>query len=91
MFPLSAAFSALESPSILPFDARQRIGAIAAPTHVIAGEEDIFTPPRFSREIATAIPESTLSILPEVGHGMFWETPDAFNAALIGFLDQSAT
>src|SRR5688500_20393281 len=50
--------------AVVPFDARQRLGAIAAPTHVIAGEEDIFTPPRFSREIAAAIPESKLTILP---------------------------
>jgi 3-oxoadipate enol-lactonase/4-carboxymuconolactone decarboxylase len=73
------------------FDARDRLGAITAPAHVIAGEEDILTPPRFSREIATAIPGSTLTILPEVGHGMFWETPAAFNAALIVFLDRTAT
>jgi pimeloyl-ACP methyl ester carboxylesterase len=72
-------------------DARHRLSAIATPAHVIAGEEDIFTPPRFSREIATAIPGSTLSILPEVGHGMFWETPHAFNAALLGFLERTAT
>jgi pimeloyl-ACP methyl ester carboxylesterase len=75
----------------VPFDTRHRLGAINAPAHIIAGEEDILTPPRFSREIATAIPGSTLSILPEVGHGMFWETPDAFNAALTGFLDRTAT
>jgi pimeloyl-ACP methyl ester carboxylesterase len=77
--------------AIIPFDARDRLAAITAPTHVIAGEEDIFTPPRFSREIASAIPGSTLYILPEVGHGMFWETPEAFNDALLGFLDRYAT
>ena len=77
--------------AVVPFDARHRLGAIPAPAHVIVGEEDIFTPPRFSRELATAIPGSTLSLLPEVGHGMFWETPDAFNAALTGFLDRTAT
>jgi 3-oxoadipate enol-lactonase/4-carboxymuconolactone decarboxylase len=77
--------------AVVPFDARDRLGAISAPTHIIAGAEDIFTPPRFSREIADAIPGSTLSILPEVGHGMFWETPEAFNEALVSFLDRCAT
>lgn len=77
--------------AIVPFEARDRLAAITAPTHIIAGEEDIFTPPRFSREIASAIPGSTLSILPEVGHGMFWETPEAFNDALLGFLGRYDT
>jgi 3-oxoadipate enol-lactonase len=90
-FPQTAEMFGRQCDAIVPFDARQRLGAIAAPAHVIAGEEDIFTPPRFSREIAAAIPRSTLSILPEVGHGMFWETPEAFNAALVGFLDRTAT
>jgi 3-oxoadipate enol-lactonase/4-carboxymuconolactone decarboxylase len=71
----------------LDFDARDRLGQIDAPTHVIAGDEDIFTPPRYSIDIANAIPGATLTILPEVGHGMFWETPNEFNAALRGFLD----
>jgi pimeloyl-ACP methyl ester carboxylesterase len=74
----------------LDFDARDRLGSIGVPAHVIAGEEDIFTPPRYSVEIANAIPGATLTILPEVGHGMFWETPEAFNAALLTFLDANS-
>lgn len=70
----------------LDFDGRGRLGAIRAPAHVIAGAEDIFTPPRYSVEIANEIPGATLTILPEVGHGMFWETPEAFNDALLAFL-----
>jgi pimeloyl-ACP methyl ester carboxylesterase len=77
--------------AIVPFDVREDLAAISAPTHVIAGEEDIFTPQRFSQEIAAAIPGSAFSILPAVGHGMFWETPEAFNAALLDFLDRTAT
>jgi 3-oxoadipate enol-lactonase len=90
-FPQTPEMFGRQCDAIVPFDARQRLGEIAAPTHVIAGEEDIFTPTRYSREMATAIPGSTLTILPEVGHGMFWETPEAFNAALVEFLDHSAT
>ena len=33
-----------------------RLERITAPTHVICGEEDIFTPPRYSIDIANAIP-----------------------------------
>jgi 3-oxoadipate enol-lactonase len=90
-FPQTPEMFARQCDAVVSFDARHRLGAITAPTHVIAGEEDIFTPPRFSREITTAIPGSTLTILPKVGHGMFWETPEAFNEALVGFLDRSGT
>ena len=86
-YPQTREMFARQCHTMVGFDARDRLGAIAAPTHVIAGAEDIFTPPRFSREIAALIPQSRLTILPEVGHGMFWETPDAFNAALLDFLD----
>jgi 3-oxoadipate enol-lactonase len=90
-FPQTPEMFGRQCDAVVSFDARDRLAAISAPTHVIAGEEDIFIPPRFSREITTAIPGSTLSILPEVGHGMFWETPEAFNEALVGFLDRSRT
>ena len=86
-YPQTAEMFARQCDAVVSFDARDRLGAIGVPTHVIAGEEDIFTPPRFSREIAAAIPGSRLTILPEVGHGMFWETPEAFNGALVEFLD----
>ena len=67
-------------------DTLDRLGAIAAPTHVIVGADDIFTPPRYAKAIAAAIPGARLSILPDVGHGMFWEATDAFNTLVIAFL-----
>ena len=51
-FPQTAEMFARQCDAVVPFDALDRLGAISAPTHVIAGEEDILTPPRFSREIA---------------------------------------
>ncbi len=86
-FPQSPDMFSRQCQAAITFDARDRLGRITTPTHVIAGAEDIFTPPRFSEEIAAVIPGSILTILPEVGHGMFWETPDAFNTALVQFLD----
>ena len=53
---------------------------------MVAGAEDLLTPVRFSEEIAAAIPGAKLTVLPQVGHGMFWETPDTFNAALLDFI-----
>ena len=71
-------------------DALNRLPQIKAPAHVICGAEDIFTPPRFSEAIADAIPGARLSMMPEVGHGMFWEATDDFNELVVGFLRQAS-
>ena len=68
------------------FDAIDRLGGVTAPTHVICGEEDIFTPRRYSEAISAAIPNAKLSVMPAVGHGMFWEATDAFNELVLDFL-----
>jgi 3-oxoadipate enol-lactonase len=65
-----------------------RLGSVEAPIHVIAGEEDLFTPPRYSLEIANALPRARFSIMPNVGHGMFWEATDAFNSLVLSFIDE---
>ena len=86
-YPQTPQMFGRQCQAAISFDARDRLGEITAPVQVIVGAEDIFTPPRFSEEIAAAIPGAGLTILPEVGHGMFWETPDAFNSALLRFLE----
>jgi pimeloyl-ACP methyl ester carboxylesterase len=70
-------------------DAHDRLGEIASPAHIICGEEDIYTPLRYSIEMANAISEATLSVMPEVGHGMFWEATDEFNRLVVEFIRES--
>lgn len=70
-------------------DARARLPGIAIPTHVVAGEEDQLTPLRFSEEIAALIPGARLSVMRGVGHGMFWETTEAFNDLVLGFIAEA--
>jgi 3-oxoadipate enol-lactonase len=70
-------------------DALDRLGEIASPAHIICGEEDIYTPLRYSMEMANAIPGSTLTVMPEVGHGMFWEATEEFNRVVIEFLREN--
>lgn len=84
--PQTAEMFARQCDAAVAIDAIERLGDLSPPAHVIAGAEDILTPTRFSAEIAAAIPGSRLTILPDVGHGMFWETPEAFNGALLSFL-----
>jgi pimeloyl-ACP methyl ester carboxylesterase len=69
-------------------DMLDKLPSVTTPANVICGEEDIFTPPRYSVEIANAIPGARLTEMPEVGHGMFWEATDAFNALVRDFVDE---
>jgi 3-oxoadipate enol-lactonase len=85
-YPQAPEMFARQCDAILAFDLLERLPEARVPTHVIAGEEDFLTPPRYSQQISEAIPDSKLTILQDVGHGMFWETADAFNATLLDFL-----
>jgi 3-oxoadipate enol-lactonase len=68
-------------------DRRGLLGEIRVPTLVVAGEEDALIPPEESRQMAAAIPGSTLVMIPGAGHLANLEQPEAFNRALARFLD----
>lgn len=70
--------------AITKFDVSQRIGQIRIPTMVLVGEQDILTPPEFSKDIATRIPGSFLNVI-EGGHAFNNQFPAQFNQALIDF------
>lgn len=76
-----------QAEACLGHDTRGRLGAIAAPTLVLAGTEDAFTPLPLSEALAAAIPSATLDTMKGCGHVMFYERPAAFNARLTAFLD----
>jgi pimeloyl-ACP methyl ester carboxylesterase len=88
-YPQTSDMFARQCDAIIGFDALDRLPTITVPTHVIAGAEDLLTPLRFSHQIAGAIPNARLTVLPDVGHGMFWEATAAFNGALLRFLDDT--
>jgi 3-oxoadipate enol-lactonase len=77
---LRAMMTRPDSTSLLP--------AISVPTLVIVGEEDAVTPPPLSAAMAAAIPGAELVVLPRAGHLSSLEQPEAFNAALLRFLDR---
>ena len=68
------------------FDARDRLPQMRCPTLVLHGTEDQVVPPRFAEQLAGLIPGARLQWIPGTGHLPFLEKPDAWNAAVLGFL-----
>ncbi|MGZ4396755.1 MAG: alpha/beta fold hydrolase, partial [Gaiellaceae bacterium] len=68
------------------FDLRPELAKIAAPTLVVTGELDFITGPVCADEIAGGIAGSEKAILPDTGHFIFVESPEAFRSAVLGFL-----
>lgn len=57
-------------------DTRARLHRIVAPTLVLHGAQDQLTPVANARLIAQAVPDATLAILPDAGHGYLLEQPE---------------
>jgi 3-oxoadipate enol-lactonase len=66
--------------AIADWDFRERLGAIRAPTHVVAAAIDPATPPEHARLLADRIPGAKLTILPDAAHLANVEQADAFSA-----------
>lgn len=62
-----------------------RLGAIRVPTLVVAGKDDILTPPDFGRALAKLIRRARLSLMAG-GHLLMLEHTETFNRALLRFL-----
>jgi len=67
-------------------DRLERLGKVDVPTAVIVGELDS-TMLDDCRRIADTVPGATLTVIPDAGHVPQLENPDAWCAALSGFLD----
>lgn len=70
-------------------DMRRRLGELKMPVHVIGAERDLMIPVWKSRELASLISGSTLTILDGMGHGVMWEDGDRFNTAVTQFLAET--
>jgi 3-oxoadipate enol-lactonase len=69
------------------WDARGRLGAIAAPTLVIVGSDDPSTPPVHGEAIAAEIPGARLVLLEGAAHLANVERSAAFTEALVAHLE----
>ncbi|HEU5419066.1 MAG TPA: alpha/beta fold hydrolase [Streptosporangiaceae bacterium] len=70
---------------IIDHDTTSRLGEIAAPTLVLAGEQDILIPVALSRRLHEGIAGSEFATTPG-GHACLWEHPAEFNEAFLAFV-----
>ena len=70
------------------FDRRALLTKITVPTLLLAGSDDKTAPPSVMEKTAQKIPGAEYVCLPGCGHLGPMDQPDAFNAALLGFLQR---
>ncbi len=74
--------------AILAFDRAAQLASIRAPTFVICAQDDNLVPAGHSRRIAAGIRGSILKVLPHGGHFPHATATDAYNSALLEFLEK---
>lgn len=67
-------------------DSTPVLGQITAPTLVLMGEHEWLNPKADADIMLNGIGGSRLGVLAGGGHGFLWETPEAFNQAVLEFL-----
>lgn len=72
--------------ALLAFDATPQLGSIHTPTLVAASGDDVLVPFTRSQQLADNMPNSTLWMTPQGGHGFTVTDPTPFNAAMLAFL-----
>ena len=68
------------------FDLRARVGAIAVPTLVVAGEADRMTPWKHVASLARQIPDAQLITVPQAGHMVMLEAAQLVTDAISSFV-----
>ena len=63
-----------------------RLKELKMPVLIISGTADLSTSPAIARMVAAEIPGSEVVVVPESGHSVYWEQPDAFNRAVLDFI-----
>lgn len=68
------------------FDSRPRLAQIRAPALVLTGERDSTVAPARQRLLADGIPGARQVVIPDAGHAVSVDQPEAFNRLLLDFL-----
>jgi pimeloyl-ACP methyl ester carboxylesterase len=65
-----------------------KLETIDTPTLVIAADADLLAPPALMHLWAEHVKNHEWAIVPDAGHAIAWEQPDAFNEKVIAFVDR---
>ena len=86
-FPYPASVEAIQRTidALLVHETADRLHRVTAPTVVLAGGEDLITPPQYGRQVAELIPGATFEVLEGEAHQPFQEVPETFNARVDAF------
>ncbi|MEZ4590709.1 MAG: alpha/beta hydrolase [Chloroflexota bacterium] len=68
------------------FDLRDRLPEMTLPALVISSQQDQMMPPKFGEFLATHLPQAEFVLLPEAGHMMMLEAPQAVARLVQKFL-----
>jgi 3-oxoadipate enol-lactonase len=63
------------------------LSEIPCPTLVLSGDEDFLNSTASLTAVADLIPDARVEVLPSAGHTPYFESPDAFQDAIAGFVD----
>jgi 3-oxoadipate enol-lactonase len=72
--------------ALAELDLRPQLGQVKVPILVVVGEHDEATPPPMSHELAAALPQAGLKVIPGCAHVPQLQAPQAFLDAIGGFL-----
>ncbi len=65
----------------------EQLKSIPVPVAIADGEYDEAIKPEHTKQMASLIPGSTLIIMPNLSHFAMWQDAEAFNAAVLKYLD----
>lgn len=68
------------------YDLSDQVREIKVPTLIVTGEKDSVVPPAAKAELANQLPNAQHVIIPDAGHAIIVEQPEAYNRVLLDFL-----
>lgn len=75
-----------QADACMSHDTVASVKQISCPTLITIGDQDIFTPMKFSEQLKSLIPGSEMLVLPGIGHAHHWEDLETFNSKTTQFM-----
>jgi pimeloyl-ACP methyl ester carboxylesterase len=69
------------------FDVMTELERITLPALIVCGEQDAMTPPKYAEYLRAHLPRATLRMIPDAGHDIMRDQPEALNRAIGDWLE----